>query len=232
MSEDNQIETIDKYLGLFPEGSRKEALDYAIQERHFEIELYWKRAAYAWTLIAAAFTAYFLAEGVENDHVRETLTSIISGLGFFLSLGAMLMNRGSKFWQEHWEHKVELLEDSVIGPLYKTASIRKQYPFWKLFDGYFISVTRLNSALSLIVFVGWSILFLHPILKKCSTNFGAALLVIGTMVVFIAGLGYASSAKKEKNTRINVRVRKLENADGTLADSGKKAPPNTQIEPS
>ena len=45
--------------------SIKPALDrqrryIALDIRKFEIDLYWKRAAYFWTFIAAAFGAYFL----------------------------------------------------------------------------------------------------------------------------------------------------------------------------
>ncbi|MGH8568044.1 MAG: hypothetical protein ACREXU_08475, partial [Gammaproteobacteria bacterium] len=34
------------------------------------------------------------------------------------------VNRGSKFWQENWENHVDLLEDQIMGPLYKTVVSR------------------------------------------------------------------------------------------------------------
>jgi hypothetical protein len=43
----------------------EKALEHALDIRKFEIELYWKRASYFWTLIAAAFAAYFLILGAE-----------------------------------------------------------------------------------------------------------------------------------------------------------------------
>ncbi len=39
-----------------------EALKHAHDIRKFEIDLYWRRAAYFWTFIAAAFGAFFLLE--------------------------------------------------------------------------------------------------------------------------------------------------------------------------
>ena len=47
----------DEYQRLFSE-HRTEALKAALDIRKFEIELYWKRAAYFWTLIAASFAGY------------------------------------------------------------------------------------------------------------------------------------------------------------------------------
>lgn len=37
---------------------RKKALEHALDIRKFEIELYWKRASYFWTFIAATFAGY------------------------------------------------------------------------------------------------------------------------------------------------------------------------------
>ena len=61
----------DKF-GLDKPGSNKgEALKYALEIRKFEIDLYWKRATYFWTFIAAALAGYFLiqkSEGAANTY--------------------------------------------------------------------------------------------------------------------------------------------------------------------
>ncbi|MCC9001729.1 MAG: hypothetical protein LM549_03765, partial [Candidatus Competibacter sp.] len=64
------MKTIDevKYksdFGIYPKDRSKleSALEKALDIRKFEIELYWKRAAYFWTLIAAAFAGYFIILG-------------------------------------------------------------------------------------------------------------------------------------------------------------------------
>jgi hypothetical protein len=48
-----------KYLEDFGGERQKQALKQALDIRKFEIDLYWKRAIYFWTLIAAAFAGYF-----------------------------------------------------------------------------------------------------------------------------------------------------------------------------
>lgn len=94
---------------------RAEALKYALDIRKFEIELYWKRAAYFWTLIAAAFAGYFALRSAEK--LREGPLFLVTCLGLVLSVAWYLVNRGSKFWQENWERHVDILEDEIIGPL-------------------------------------------------------------------------------------------------------------------
>jgi len=91
------------YLKEFPDGDgsdsvRRTALIQAIDNRKFEIELYWKRAAYFWTFIAAAFAAFFLLQEKLND---SSVTFIVACLGFIFSLTWYFVNRGSKFWQQN-----------------------------------------------------------------------------------------------------------------------------------
>ena len=50
--------TQENYQKHFNEDQMKEAIDVAFDIRKFEIDLYWKRAAYYWTFIAATFAAY------------------------------------------------------------------------------------------------------------------------------------------------------------------------------
>ncbi|HDZ9329910.1 TPA: hypothetical protein RUZ39_003857 [Vibrio cholerae] len=99
----------------------KLALDYALDIRKFEIELYWKRATYFWALIAVAFAGFFAVLGAEKIKEREFYSFIIANIGMVFTWSWFLVNRGSKFWQENWENHVNLLEDAVIGPLYKTT---------------------------------------------------------------------------------------------------------------
>lgn len=110
---------------------QKEALKQAYEIRKFEIELYWKRATYFWTFIGAAFVAYaafYSAASGENTSKenREFILILISCVGLVFSVAWHCVNKGSKFWQENWENHVELLEDNVFGPLYKTLTKRPQ----------------------------------------------------------------------------------------------------------
>ena len=46
---------------------------------------------------------------------------VIACVGLIFSLAWFLTNRGSKYWQENWENHVDMLEDHITGPLYKTV---------------------------------------------------------------------------------------------------------------
>lgn len=88
--------------------------------RKFEIELYWKRATYFWALIAVAFAGYFAVSSSSISDGKGLFLTIISSAGFVFTFAWFSANKGSKYWQENWENHLDLLEDSVTGPLYKS----------------------------------------------------------------------------------------------------------------
>ena len=69
----------DKLKELFPcreqrRQAREKALERAHDIRRFEIDLYWKRATYFWTLLAAVFGGFFLiqaSEDLASDNKRQ-----------------------------------------------------------------------------------------------------------------------------------------------------------------
>jgi len=130
-----------------------EAHKLALDIRKFEIELYWKRASYFWTLIAAAFAAFFALAAA--DPPSSQLIFLVTCLGTVLSAGWYLVNRGSKYWQENWERHVDVLEDLVMGPLYKTTLSPTRTQWLRPFAGYPYSVSKVNQIISLFVWVVW-----------------------------------------------------------------------------
>ena len=139
------------------------ALAYAIDIRKFEIELYWKRATYFWTFIAAAFAGYALThKAVDHD---LWLSMLFSALGLVFSFAWYLVNRGSKFWQSNWERHVDLLEDMTLGPLYKvvvvTADNLGGNPITAPAQ---FSVSKINQILSVFVAAVWLLLFVRSLL--------------------------------------------------------------------
>src|SRR5688572_17421430 len=98
------------------------ALEQALDARKFEIEHYWKRAAYFWTFIGAALAAYGAIQIGSNVPQREHLTILVGSLGFVFSFAWSCVNKGSKRWQENWENHVDMLEDGIFGPLHKTTA--------------------------------------------------------------------------------------------------------------
>lgn len=162
-----------EYKGKFgleqPGTDKVEALKYALEIRKFEIDLYWKRATYFWTFIAAAMAGYFLiqkSEGAANSY----LSIVIGCLGFVFSFAWFWVNKGSKYWQENWENHVDLIEDFVVGPLYKIVIERTEEDNKKpiKIKNFVIgpapySVSKINQIVSLFVTLLWAVLIFHAL---------------------------------------------------------------------
>lgn len=163
--------TQDNYeQDFFDESIRKEALSHALDIRKFEIELYWKRAAYFWTFIGATF-AGFIAVKASTSANEQDLSVMLSCLGLVFSFGWFCVNRGSKHWQENWEKHVDMLEDKVTGPLYKVVLTRRPPSNWKERGIHLItgpsplSVSKINQIISIYVTVLWLFLLIYSLPK-------------------------------------------------------------------
>lgn len=144
-------------------------LEKILDIRKFEIDLYWRRAAYFWSFIAAALTGYGLT--ISSDEPNEVgmlkFQFVIICFGLIFSFAWYLVNKGSKFWQENWERHMDLTEDSVIGPLYKTTINKKTYSsFWNPTRAYAASVSKVNQILSLFLLLVWICIAFHFVYEQ------------------------------------------------------------------
>jgi hypothetical protein len=89
------------------------AFDVAVDTRKFEIQLFWSRSLFFWGFIASAFVGYATLQQHGSD-----LSVVVACFGVVCSVAWTLVNRGSKYWQEAWEQKVERLESGVTGALF------------------------------------------------------------------------------------------------------------------
>jgi hypothetical protein len=152
---DNVKELRDRYfrtLGFDPiQASAKHqlvaALTRAYQQRSFEIEHYWKRATYFWGFQIAIFAAFGLLWRASSIVEWGALTVALPGLGLLTAVANSITARGSKFWQNNWEHHIDMLEDTVEGRLYKTVWLREGTVSF--------SVSRVNATLSDCFVVFW-----------------------------------------------------------------------------
>lgn len=211
-----KFESAAAYLAQFPLDKREKALEYAIQERRLEIELYWKRATYIITLNAAALTAFFLAAKIDDQKSQTLLMILIGVFGMVVSFVAMGINFGGKFWQQHWERMVELLENDVIGPLYKTATDREKKSSWD--TSVPISVTKANLILSCLLFGTWLSITGYKV-GATTSWFLATLWVLGAFGA-MSLLARLMLAKNESNVPMTFVVRKLEAPQEKVEDSG------------
>lgn len=140
----------------------RRALDKAQDIRKFEIDLYWKRATYFWAFIASSFAGYFavvvMVKSRESSLERLFVLLIISSIGLIFSYGWFLANKGSKYWQENWEKHVDMLEDDVVDPLYKTTINNNPDNKFSLLEPYQFSVSKINQILSFSIFCVWYLL--------------------------------------------------------------------------
>lgn len=176
-----------------------EAFKLAIDTRKFEIELYWKRATYFWAFIAVTFAGYGFSLRLPKDE-RDFIGFFLCCFGFILSFSWFFANRGSKQWQENWEHHVDHLEDKVTGPIYKIVLRRSKPEGCYQWLGFIFtgpskhSVSKINQLVSLYIAFMWLILvyhsqeswniFLWPTIEKS----------ILTLTI-LAGLGIAFGAR-------------------------------------
>ena len=190
----------------YKKDKQKNALDYALDIRKFEIDLYWKRAAYFWAFIAASFAGYFAIITKTGDKEPFSVL-IICSLGFLFSYGWYFVNRGSKFWQENWERHVDYLENEVIGPLYKTVRDPGECNLWNPLNEYPFSVSKINQLLSLIVTIIWTILAYKPMSKLLDVSCWQIIcyeivfvIVISVIFIKFGKGGIVNKKKQNKNT--------------------------------
>ncbi len=133
----------DDFVSAINKSKRERAYEIASDIRKFEIGLFWQRAAYFWAFITVVYAAYFkvLKDIYDREHGRLPLV-ILCLLGLFFSFSWFLTSKASKHWQENWELHLDLLEDEVTGPLYKTYLEEKSYSASKIniYAGVIVSI--------------------------------------------------------------------------------------------
>ncbi|OQW37784.1 MAG: hypothetical protein A4E19_12225 [Nitrospira sp. SG-bin1] len=147
--------------------------DLAVQIRNFEIELFWKRSLFFWGFIASAFVGYAALRKSSPE-----LGILIACFGMVCSLAWTLLNRGSKYWQENWETKVERLEPEVTGKLFAEEEAIQFHKGWWLRARTY-SVSKLVIALSDYVFLLWFVLVIAELLRKYAPAYGESLRTYG-----------------------------------------------------
>lgn len=215
-----------EYNDKFETGNRdskllKAAFDQVSDIRKFEIELYWKRATYFWALITVAFAGYFSILASEHMPNKFFLSLIVSSVGLVFTFAWFLSSRGSKYWQENWENHLDLLEDSITGPLYKTLLERPGHinTSEKYVTGPLsVSVSKINQWVCIFVVFSWLSLSAYSGYKSLSpltlsldqwlalSAHALILIVAGIICAMMFGFG---KTHKDKHSPIVV-VRKTE----------------------
>jgi len=217
----------DSYNAAFSETRAANALAVALDVRKFEIDLYWKRASYFWVFTGAALAGHLVALTTPEkglgpaDYHRAQAMLLTACVGLIFSFAWYLVNRASKFWQSNWEAHVDLLEDGVNGPLYKTV-LSDGTPWWKIHGAYQFSVSKINQMLSFYVFLVFALLVLDTTRSyyKFSCQWQlfptACMLFTGLAVVLLVLLGRTSVGER----RVSGLRRSTTILNDTLDDDG------------
>jgi hypothetical protein len=188
------------------------ALELALDVRKFEIELYWKRATYFWAFTGAAFAGYLTVHTAKDIQNRAEALLLVSGLGLVFAVAWYFVNRASKFWQVNWEAHVDVLEDKLMGPIYKTV-LQDSSNFWKLSASYPFSVTKINQLLSLfvvLVFVALvsNTLHDHYVITRNWELFPTAC-VVGTVVAVLVLYCFGKTGGTNRNVELHRRQTRI-----------------------
>ena len=178
-------------------------LHYAVEAQKFEIEHFWKRSIYFWGLVAAALVAFAALDDPPDGLGR----SVIVSFGFLTSVAWSLQSRGSKYWQEAWEQKVNHSQLAALGidlfenkePLLPLLESRTLKDEWLRARGY--SVSKLAIATSDISVVLWLALagFGANLNLSAPWDTGKCTIYIGAAAFAAALLYFGRSARQPPN---------------------------------
>ncbi|MCK7591451.1 hypothetical protein M0G43_12765 [Subsaxibacter sp. CAU 1640] len=138
----------------------KETYNKSWAAKNFEIELYWKRANYFWAFQIASFAGYFSIIGSNAYTTNPEVLYFVVCIGFITSIAWVFTNKGSKTWQRHWEIHVDMLEDMISGPLYKSVTSPKSF-----------SVSKINEIVSRFISTIWILLAIKYFLEHLTFNY-------------------------------------------------------------
>ncbi|KFD19197.1 RipA family octameric membrane protein [Yokenella regensburgei] len=192
----------------------KEAYDKAHSIRNFEIELFWKRASYCFTIIAALITlcgvlasTYFKPNISERDHNLLLLIAFISFLGVVFTIMSHLMMVSGEYWKRNWELHISMLEPLFSGRIYSTHLVSSENR---------TSISRMLLLFFMAIYVCWLVI-LGFVLKE-NENF-----IIPLFVILIASVVYIVIFTFSKNktqdvfvTSYFVRITHKDNISGSL----------------
>ena len=182
----------------------EKAYTKAWENRDFEIDKFWTRAAYFWGFIVLIFGGYITLLTGDNTGkaLNMHLDLYLLLLGVLFSISWYLVILGSKTWQRNWEAHIDFLENFISGPLYKTV----------FFSGNrFYSVSKLNEVMAIVVLFVWGGLFIQYLWENYSLTFCNPIDWTATIAIILTSIfatvlifGYSSgSYKSTKNKFID-----------------------------
>jgi hypothetical protein len=211
--------TEEEYLKMFRgNGSSQDinklvnAHKLAWETRNFEIDKFWIRTAFFGGFTALIFNGYInILSGTHPISIKN-LDIYLIFLGIIFSVAWVLSIFGSKFWQENWEAHIDMLEDEITGPLYKTIYCEK---WWQCF-----SVSGINKFLVFVIIGIWIILlFMTTTIAKNGNEIDwditIGMVFTGIIIFLMIILCRSSGNWKIRKSMVKSRQKEFESGDLT-----------------
>lgn len=201
--------------GTYMKDSRlAKAYETVLDVRKFEIDLYWKRSSSFWLLVGGITAGLGLLFGMKSGggarllspRLVEMACCFLSAAGCFVCIAWTFLNKGSKFWQRNWEYQVQVLEDLVVGPLYKTVlaqqDTKKMYSVTRLNECIAICFATLFAMATIFFLIGRDGIFaLDQLAQRMGMDLRPLAFFIKLIVLLIAALFSLRAFRKVVNVR-------------------------------
>ena len=164
----------------------KKLQEQTMELRNFEIEMYWKRANYFWLFNAALLAGIAVVSkqpGSVCDPFNDVLRIAIEMLGVICSLAWILVNKGSKFWQQNWEFHVDQIEKIRKQGMYDVILCKGNLSRISPFKEYPFSVSKINQLVSCVMLLFWLFLFLSTTLLRSDRDPVCIVVVIALALI-------------------------------------------------
>lgn len=185
----------------------KEAYEKAHDIRKFEIELYWKRASYLWT-INAAFIVFLgiMLRGVNSpgslsvNHLTMFPEVVISIFGIILCTIFSVISVSGKYWQENWEAHINMLEPFFSGHLHKTQIFREKK---------FYSISDLHDFSIFLLIIFWFAIYFYVSVFLFKETLLFFYFLAPLVVIIIVSYLYFTIYKPLKKRRLSWKVMQI-----------------------
>lgn len=127
----------------------KEAYDKAHVMRSFEIDLFWKRAGYCFTIIAAliALCGVLLSSYFKDKNEGFLYVIVfVSFVGVIFTILSTLMIVSGEYWKKNWELHISMLEPLFSGHIYSTHLVSYRIR---------ASITKMTLLFFIIMYACW-----------------------------------------------------------------------------
>lgn len=195
--------------------SKEKAFEISLENRKFEIELYWKRAKYFFDAFLALGGVSILISVLQTSKAINlsqpiffTILFAVECVGLVCAIAWSLVNEGSKYWQENWEQYVDALGEDIVGPLFKhpikPTKKLKRY-----------SVSSINLCLSWYIVSVWIVVILVTIATLHISNMCiCCILFSGCSLVAICWMLFGAKRRNNYEKPLNLGIQEYLNAIG------------------